>query len=185
MATNMKNRSLRSSASTLAPAGRSKDTHNRKDYVHNTAPSVFNSSQNKSSNMLDRFNRVMAWSNKRKVPLINCMIVVIFMVATLLASLLLRTQMAQLSFEQTATQSNISHLRQDMEARQAKLDTLEAELPAKAQRMGMIPQKDSISIDLSDYAKKRKHSQPNQEQSKQNKEQNKEQQKQQQKQEKH
>ena len=52
-------------------------------------------------------------------------------------------------------------LRQDVEAKQAKLDTLDAELPSKAQRMGMIPQQGSIAIDLSDYAAKRKHNHKN------------------------
>ena len=103
----------------------------------------------------------MNWSNTRKVPIINFMIIVIFMVVTLSTSLMLRTQMAELSFEQTATQSRISRLRQDVEAKQAKLDTLDAELPSKAQRMGMIPQQGSIAIDLSDYAAKRKHNQKN------------------------
>lgn len=158
MVLNMQNRVLRSSASSAsAPAGRTKDNSTRKEYVHNSAPSAFNPSQRKSSAVLERFRKVMAWSNTRKVPLVNCMIIVIFMVVTLLTSLLLRTQMAEISFDQTAVQMRISRLHQDVEARQARLDTLESELPARAQRMGMVPQQGSISIDLSDYAAKRKH----------------------------
>lgn len=158
MVLNMQNRVLRSSASSAsAPAGRTKDNSTRKEYVHNSAPSAFNPSQRKSSAVLERFRKVMKWSNTRKVPLVNCMIIVIFMVVTLLTSLLLRTQMAEISFDQTAVQMRISRLHQDVEARQAKLDTLESELPARAQRMGMVPQQGSISIDLSDYAAKRKH----------------------------
>lgn len=158
MVLNMQNRVLRSSASSAsAPAGRTKDNSIRKEYVHNSAPSAFNPSQRKSSAVLERFRKVMTWSNTRKVPLVNCMIIVIFMVVTLLTSLLLRTQMAEISFDQTAVQMRISRLHQDVEARQAKLDTLESELPARAQRMGMVPQQGSISIDLSDYAAKRKH----------------------------
>ncbi|EFH26960.1 hypothetical protein HXT50_03125 [Gardnerella sp. KA00243] len=158
MVLNMQNRVLRSSASSAsAPAGRTKDNSTRKEYVHNSAPSAFNPSQRKSSAVLERFRKVMTWSNTRKVPLVNCMIIVIFMVVTLLTSLLLRTQMAEISFDQTAVQMRISRLHQDVEARQAKLDTLESELPARAQRMGMVPQQGSISIDLSDYAAKRKH----------------------------
>lgn len=158
MVLNMQNRVLRSSASSAsAPAGRTKDNSTRKEYVHNSAPSAFNPSQRKSSAVLERFRKVMTWSNTRKVPLVNCMIIVIFMVVTLLTSLLLRTQMAEISFDQTAVQMRISRLHQDAEARQAKLDTLESELPARAQRMGMVPQQGSISIDLSDYAAKRKH----------------------------
>ncbi len=158
MVLNMQNRVLRSSTSSAsAPAGRTKDNSTRKEYVHNSAPSAFNPSQRKSSAVLERFRKVMTWSNTRKVPLVNCMIIVIFMVVTLLTSLLLRTQMAEISFDQTAVQMRISRLHQDVEARQAKLDTLESELPARAQRMGMVPQQGSISIDLSDYAAKRKH----------------------------
>lgn len=162
MVLNMQNRVLRSSSSSAssasAPAGRTKDNPARKEYVHNPAPSAFSSSQRKSSAVLERFHKVMAWSNTRKVPLVNCMIIVIFMVVTLSSSLFLRTQMAEISFDQTAVQTRISRLHQDVEASQARLDTLESELPARAQRMGMVPQQGSISIDLSDYAEKRKHS---------------------------
>lgn len=162
MVLNMQNRVLRSSASSAssasAPAGRTKDNPARKEYVHSPAPSAFNSSQRKSSAVLERFRKVMTWSNTRKVPLVNCMIIVIFMVVTLSSSLFLRTQMAEISFDQTAVQTRISRLHQDVEASQAKLDTLESELPARAQRMGMVPQQGSISIDLSDYASKREHS---------------------------
>ncbi|MBF9314726.1 hypothetical protein GK675_03515 [Bifidobacteriaceae bacterium NR002] len=174
MVLNMKSRVLRSSSSTSAPAGRVKDTSTRKEYAHNSSSAIFGSSSvssagssnRKSSAVFDRFHKVMAWSNTRKVPLINFIIIVIFMVVTLSTSLMLRTQMAELSFEQTATQSRISRLRQDVETKQAKLDTLEAELPAKAQDMGMVPQQGSIAIDLSDYAAKRKH---NREKSKEDK----------------
>ena len=170
MVLNMKSRVLRSSSSNSAPAGRVKDASTRKEYVHNSSSAIFGSSagssNSKPSAVFDRFHKVMAWSNTRKVPLINFMIIVIFMVVTLSTSLMLRTQMAELSFEQTATQSRISRLRQDVETKQAKLDTLEAELPAKAQDMGMVPQQGSIAIDLSDYAAKRKH---NREKSKEDK----------------
>ena len=116
MVLNMQNRVLRSSASSAsAPAGRTKDNSTRKEYVHNSAPSAFNPSQRKSSAVLERFRKVMTWSNTRKVPLVNCMIIVIFMVVTLLTSLLLRTQMAEISFDQTAVQMRISRLHQDVE----------------------------------------------------------------------
>lgn len=164
MVLNMKNRVLHSST-TSAPASRSKDASVRKDYAHNSTSAVFSSVQSQSSGVCNRFRKVMVWSNTRKVPLINCMIVVIAMVATLSTSLLLRTQMAELSFEQTAVQSRIARLRQDVEAKQAKLDTLEAELPARAQRMGMVPQQGSIAIDLSDYAAKRKRNRADRKQS--------------------
>ncbi|EIK87379.1 hypothetical protein HXT52_01265 [Gardnerella sp. KA00288] len=161
MVLNTKNRVLRSASSTSAPAGRVKDSSTRKDYSRNSSTAVFGAAKRQTSVVLNRLQKVMNWSNTRKVPIINFMIIVIFMVVTLSTSLMLRTQMAELSFEQTATQSRISRLRQDVEAKQAKLDTLDAELPSKAQRMGMIPQQGSIAIDLSDYAAKRKHNQKN------------------------
>lgn len=161
MVLNTKNRVLRSASSTSAPAGRVKDSSTRKDYSRNSSTAVFGAAKRQTSVVLNRFQKVMNWSNTRKVPIINFMIIVIFMVVTLSTSLMLRTQMAELSFEQTATQSRISRLRQDVEAKQAKLDTLDAELPSKAQRMGMIPQQGSIAIDLSDYAAKRKHNHKN------------------------
>lgn len=161
MVLNTKNRVLRSASSTSAPAGRVKDASTRKDYSRNSSTAVFGAAKRQTSVVLNRLQKVMNWSNTRKVPIINFMIIVIFMVVTLSTSLMLRTQMAELSFEQTATQSRISRLRQDVEAKQAKLDTLDAELPSKAQRMGMIPQQGSIAIDLSDYAAKRKHNQKN------------------------
>lgn len=161
MVLNTKNRVLRSASSTSAPAGRVKDVSTRKDYSRNSSTAVFCTAKRQTSVVLNRLQKVMNWSNTRKVPIINFMIIVIFMVVTLSTSLMLRTQMAELSFEQTATQSRISRLRQDVEAKQAKLDTLDAELPSKAQRMGMIPQQGSIAIDLSDYAAKRKHNHKN------------------------
>lgn len=161
MVLNTKNRVLRSASSTSAPAGRVKDSSTRKDYSRNSSTAVFGAAKRQTSVVLNRLQKVMNWSNTRKVPIINFMIIVIFMVVTLSTSLMLRTQMAELSFEQTATQSRISRLRQDVEAKQAKLDTLDAELPSKAQRMGMIPQQGSIAIDLSDYAAKRKNNHKN------------------------
>lgn len=157
MVIGMKSRVLRSTSSASAPAGRVKDAATRKDYSHNSVTSAFQAGKAHASSVSERFHRVMAWSNTRKVPLINCVIIVIFMVVTLLSSLMLRTQMAEISFEQTAVQSRIARLRQDVETTQAKLDTLEAGLPAKAQEMGMVPQQGSIAIDLSDYAAKRKN----------------------------
>lgn len=174
---NGKNRVLRSTSSSYAPAGRAKDTSARKEYVRAKSSAALSANQNGSSTVFDRFHKVMAWSNTRKVPLINFLIIVVFLVFMLSTSLMLRTQMAELSFEQAATQSRISRLHQDVETRQAQLDTLEAELPAKAQQMGMVPQQGSIAIDLSDYAAKRQHHNKNQnQQNKQNQQQNQQQQ---------
>ena len=88
------------------------------------------------------------------VPLFNIVIIVVFFVTTLTISLLIRTRMTEISFAQAQVQEHIVELRQSVEDKQTKLDSLEAQLPVRAQKMGMIPPKDTIAIDLSDYAKK-------------------------------
>ncbi len=152
----LKNRLPRVSSSTSsAPAGRSsvKDTHTRNEYSGSVNKSRSYSESVKSP-ILEHFNKVVAWSNTSMVPVFNIIIIVLFLVIALTVSLAIRTQMAALSFEQTRLQIAISKERQDLESKQAQLDALEAQLPAKAQEMGMIPQQGAITIDLSDYAKK-------------------------------
>ena len=152
----LKNRLPRVSSSTSsAPAGRSsvKDTHTRNEYS-GSANKSRSYSESVKSPILEHFNKVVAWSNTSMVPVFNIIIIVLFLVIALTVSLAIRTQMAALSFEQTRLQIAISKERQDLESKQAQLDALEAQLPAKAQEMGMIPQQGAITIDLSDYAKK-------------------------------
>lgn len=152
----LKNRLPRVSSSTSsAPAGRSsvKDTNTRNEYSGSVNKSRAYSESVKSP-ILEHFNKVVAWSNTSMVPVFNIIIIVLFLVIALTVSLAIRTQMAALSFEQTRLQIAISKERQDLESKQAQLDALEAQLPAKAQEMGMIPQQGAITIDLSDYAKK-------------------------------
>lgn len=152
----LKNRLPRVSSSTSsAPAGRSsvKDTHTRNEYSGSVNKSRSYSESVKSP-ILEHFNKVVAWSNTSMVPVFNIIIIVLFLIIALTVSLAIRTQMAALSFEQTRLQIAISKERQDLESKQAQLDALEAQLPAKAQEMGMIPQQGAITIDLSDYAKK-------------------------------
>lgn len=140
--------------SSSAPAGRRVQIKSdRKERSVFSAPVSSSVSDRGSSSVMKRLHKVVAWSNTRKAPLLNFVVIVLFLLITLSVSLLLRTQMAEISFEQSATQSRIVRLRQDVETTQAQLDTLEAGLPAKAQEMGMVPQQNSISIDLSDYAK--------------------------------
>lgn len=144
---------------TAAPAGRVKEKvvgDSRKNRVLKSLPLVFSASDRRSYTVMNRLHKVIEWSNTRKAPLFNVIIVVLFLVITPTTSLLLRTKMAEISFEQAATQSSISRLRQDVETAQTKLDTLEADLPAKAQTMGMVPQQGAITVDLSDYANKKK-----------------------------
>ncbi|MFU0539124.1 hypothetical protein ACMZ79_05575 [Gardnerella vaginalis] len=158
-----KNRASRiaaSYASSSAPAGRVNDkaagNNSRQNRVLKSIPLVFSASDRRSYTVMNHLHRVIEWSNTRKAPLFNLIIVVIFLFVTPTTSLLLRTKMAEISFEQAATQSSISRLRQDVETAQTKLDALEADLPAKAQDMGMIPQQGAITVDLSAYANKKK-----------------------------
>lgn len=157
----LKNRApgLSTVTATEAPAGRVKEKvvgDSRKNRVLKSLPLVFSASDRRSYTVMNRLHKVIEWSNTRKAPLFNVIIVVLFLVITPTTSLLLRTKMAEISFEQAATQSSISRLRQDVETAQTKLDTLEADLPAKAQTMGMVPQQGAITVDLSDYANKKK-----------------------------
>ena len=157
----LKNRApgLSTVTATAAPAGRVKEKvvgDSRKNRVLKSLPLVFSASDRRSYTVMNRLHKVIEWSNTRKAPLFNVIIVVLFLVITPTTSLLLRTKMAEISFEQAATQSSISRLRQDVETAQTKLDTLEADLPAKAQTMGMVPQQGEITVDLSDYANKKK-----------------------------
>lgn len=157
----LKNRApgLSTVTATAAPAGRVKEKvvgGSRKNRVLKSLPLVFSASDRRSYTVMNRLHKVIEWSNTRKAPLFNVIIVVLFLVITPTTSLLLRTKMAEISFEQAATQSSISRLRQDVETAQTKLDTLEADLPAKAQTMGMVPQQGAITVDLSDYANKKK-----------------------------
>lgn len=158
-----KNRASRiaaSYASSSAPAGRVNDkaagNNSRQNRVLKSIPLVFSASDRRSYTVMNHLHRVIEWSNTRKAPLFNLIIVVIFLFVTPTTSLLLRTKMAEISFEQAATQSSISRLRQDVETAQTKLDALEADLPAKAQDMGMILQQGAITVDLSAYANKKK-----------------------------
>lgn len=157
----LKNRApgLSTVTATAAPAGRVKEKvvgDSRKNRVLKSLPLVFSASDRRSYTVMNRLHKVIEWSNTRKAPLFNVIIVVLFLVITPTTSLLLRTKMAEISFEQAATQSSISRLRQDVETAQTKLDTLEADLPAKAQTMGMVSQQGAITVDLSDYANKKK-----------------------------
>lgn len=92
-----------------------------------------------------------AFSHMKTVSVVHIGIAVMFLFASLLGSLVLRTQMVQNSFEQSQVQSNISKLNQDVEDDQARLDGLQASLPDRAQRMGMVPQQGPLSIDLEGY----------------------------------
>ncbi|RSX54263.1 hypothetical protein D2E25_0571 [Bifidobacterium goeldii] len=101
--------------------------------------------------MAERFRRLIAWTRTRSTPLIHIVIAVAFLLSTLLGALMLRTQMVQNSFEASEVQNHINVLSQDVQDDRAKLDALIASLPDKAQKMGMVPSQDSITIDLNGY----------------------------------
>lgn len=100
-----------------------------------------------------RFDRIIAWVGSRRAPAMHVVVAVVFLAATLVAALLLRTQMVQNSFESSNLEVSISHLTQDVQDDQAKLNQLQASLPQKATDMGMVPQQGSVSIDLNGYKK--------------------------------
>ncbi|WP_240539221.1 hypothetical protein [Bifidobacterium sp. SO1] len=95
--------------------------------------------------------RLVVWTRSRSTSLIHIVIAAVFLAATLVGALVLRTQMVENSFEAASVQANINTLTQDVEEDQAKLDALESSLPAKAEEMGMVLQQGSLSIDLSGY----------------------------------
>lgn len=78
----------------------------------------------------------------------------VFLLASLLGTLLLRTQMVEDSFAITSTQQSIARLTQDIQEQQIKLDDLESQLPDKAQQLGMVPGTDALTIDLQGYSDK-------------------------------
>ena len=100
-----------------------------------------------------RFSRIIAWVASRRAPAMHVIAAMVFLVATLLAALMLRTQMVQNSFEASKLETSISQLTQDVQDDQAKLNQLQASLPQKATDMGMVPQQGSVSIDLNGYTK--------------------------------
>ena len=97
------------------------------------------------------FGQVIEWTRTRSAPVVHVVVAVLFLAASLIGVLMLRTQMVSNSFETSRIESNIAILSQDVEDDQAKLDALIASLPEKAEQMGMQPQKGSLSIDLSGY----------------------------------
>ena len=101
---------------------------------------------------VDGLSRLAAWTRARNTSMIHIVVALAFLVATLLGSLVLRTQMIENSFEASSTETNIARLNQDIEEDQTRLDALETSLPQKAEEMGMTMQQGSLSIDLSGYA---------------------------------
>lgn len=143
-------RTARSNAAPVAPAGRGSDGAARpaaRPQLH----VIDGSSQRNGSRSTGSLARIIAWTQARGASLIHVTVAIVFLVATLLITLMLRTQMVQNSFEANTVQNNINMLTQDVQDDQAKLDELISSLPDKAQKMGMVPQQDSVTIDLNGY----------------------------------
>ncbi|WP_300746347.1 hypothetical protein [uncultured Bifidobacterium sp.] len=112
---------------------------------------VVNSEQADSASSQDRLRSFIEWTRSHTVPVIQVGIAIAFLGATAVGSLTLRTQMAENSFDSQQTEQQIEKLQQDIQTDQTKLDSLQASLPQKAQDMGMVPQQDSVTIDLNGY----------------------------------
>ncbi|KAB7785695.1 hypothetical protein [Bifidobacterium cebidarum] len=97
------------------------------------------------------FGKVLEWTRNRTAPMVHVAVAVVFLVATLLGALMLRTQMVQNSFEAAEVKQHINVLTQDIEDDQAKLDQLVASLPDKASEMGMVSKGGAATIDLQGY----------------------------------
>ncbi|KFI45608.1 hypothetical protein GA0061078_1150 [Bifidobacterium bohemicum] len=137
-------RTVRSSA---APAGREDES-----YAPSARPQLtVVSGRGPRKDVAGLMARVGKWIAGGTMSMVYFAVSVVFLFAALLGSLALRTQMVQDSYESARVQSHISTLSQDIEDDQATLDQLQAGLPSKAQEMGMVPQKGSVSIDLNGY----------------------------------
>ncbi|WEV64936.1 hypothetical protein OZX70_06475 [Bifidobacterium sp. ESL0732] len=141
----MSSATARSVRSRVAPAGREDDnrtTSSRPELQVVAGGKAKKDSENLAAGIFSRINTV---------SVVHVIIAVIFLFAALLGSLALRTQMVQNSFQQAQVQANISKLNQDVEDDEAQLDSLQASLPDRAQKMGMVPQSGPLSIDLQGY----------------------------------
>lgn len=140
--------SARSIRSNVVPAGRDHEAEPRpgKPQLQLVA------GRRKEGAVAGGFRRVASWTRRRNATMLHIVFAITFLVASLLTSLILTTQMVQNSFTASKVKENISQLSQDVDDDQAKLDDLEASLPQKAKDMGMVPQQGAISIDLSGYA---------------------------------
>lgn len=137
-------RSIRSHA---APAGPDRDA----GHSQTRPPLAVVRRHNATDAMVEGMHRIASWTRARSAPMIHVVIAVIFLVASLVGSLLFRTKMIENSFEQSQVESSIFTLTQDIQADQSRLDDLETSLPQKAEKMGMVPAQKSISIDLNGY----------------------------------
>lgn len=141
-------RRIRSQAS---PASHPERQHETRRATERPALHLVKNEQVDAVSSQDRFRSFIEWTRSHTAPVIQVVIAFVFLAATMVGSLTLRTQMAENSFEAKQTEQQIEQLQQDIQTDQTKLDSLQASLPQKAQDMGMVPQQDSVTIDLNGY----------------------------------
>jgi hypothetical protein len=66
--------------------------------------------------------------------------------AALLMALVLNTTMARGSYEQASLRSEVAHVAQDVQSKQAELRAAETSLPDRARELGMVPAEDPTII---------------------------------------
>ncbi len=137
--------------SSAAPAGRKMKAEAEEHTSKRPQLRVVDSAKSRKFLVSQGLDQLWKWTKTRTTPMVYLVVAVVFLVASLLGSLMLRTQMIQDSFEATQVQRNITTLTQDVEDDQAKLDQLEASLPQRAEDMKMIPATNSVTIDLQGY----------------------------------
>lgn len=142
-------RRIRSQASPASHPERQQET--RRAAAARPALHVVKAEQADAASSQNRFRSFIEWTRSHTVPVIQVGIALAFLGATAVGSLTLRTQMAENSFDAQQTEQQIEKLQQDIQTDQTKLDSLQASLPQKAQDMGMVPQQDSVTIDLNGY----------------------------------
>lgn len=137
--------------SNATPAKRTERAEDTREGSTRPALHVVKNERAEASASHDRLQQFLEWTRSRTAPFLQIVVSSVFLVATLVIALGLRTQMASNSFESNQTENHIEQLQQDIQSDQTKLDSIQASLPQKAQDMGMVAQQDSVTIDLNGY----------------------------------
>lgn len=98
-----------------------------------------------------RVQHAWKWVRSKSAPMLYVVVSVVFLLLSLVGSLMLRTTMAENSFEVSQVQTSITKLQQDVETAKGDLNMLRASLPQQAQKMGMHPAQGGIVVDLQGY----------------------------------
>ncbi|MFD0705166.1 hypothetical protein ACFQY8_05345 [Alloscardovia venturai] len=94
------------------------------------------------------FSHIWSWANTRRAPYAYVIVSVAILIASVFGSLMLRTAMVENAYSISHTQRTVSQLTQDVQQDRAKLDALEADLPNRANQLGMQESSESMTIDL-------------------------------------